>query len=198
MISTTGLMLETNRLFLRDFQQDDVKAVHEYAGDPRVAEHSSWGPLSLDETRKYVEAALNEQLNPIRQVFELGVVRKVDNRLIGTACFKVRSSINLEGEIGFTLRLDAWGQGYATEAARELIRFGFEKHRMHRLIAAASPLNIASQRVLEKVGMKREGHLRQNILQRGKWRDSILFSILADELVAEEGFDFRNGAANGI
>jgi ribosomal-protein-alanine N-acetyltransferase len=76
------------------------------------------------------------------------------------------------------LRRDYWGNGFGTEAAQAIVDFGFDVLGLHRIWATASPENLGSIRVLEKIGMIQEGILRQNLLVRGNWRDSVLFSIL--------------------
>jgi len=79
------------------------------------------------------------------------------------------------------MRPEYWSRGIGTEAAGALIRFGFEKLGLHRIIAKCDPMNMASWRVMEKTGMRREGRLRENVKIRGEWRDSLLYSILEHE-----------------
>ena len=85
---------------------------------------------------------------------------------------------NPEGWIGYSLNRKFWGQGYATEAAEALVKFGFGQLNLHRIFATCDPFNVASARVLEKAGMQREGHFRQHKWVKGKWRDSLLYAIL--------------------
>ena len=83
--------------------------------------------------------------------------------------------------MGYILSRDAWGHGYGTEAARRLVRFGFEIMKAHKIIATSAPENHASVRVLEKAGMTREGYLKEDVLVDGRWRDSILMAVLDHE-----------------
>ena len=83
--------------------------------------------------------------------------------------------------MGYVFRRDAWGNGYATEAAKALAASGFGQLGMHRIYAHCDVDNVASARVLEKAGMQREGLLRQHMLIRGRWRDSYLYAALEDE-----------------
>lgn len=71
-----------------------------------------------------------------------------------------------------------WSKGYATETAKALVEFGFKKLCLHRVFATCDPENTASARVLEKTGMKLEGHIREHKLVKGKWRDSLLYAII--------------------
>jgi RimJ/RimL family protein N-acetyltransferase len=86
-----------------------------------------------------------------------------------------------EGEVWYLLRPDLWGSGVVTEAARALVSVGFEELRLHRVWASCLPMNPASARVLEKLGFRREGYLRQNLRIHGVWQDSYLYAVLDTE-----------------
>ena len=74
---------------------------------------------------------------------------------------------------------DRAGSGYATEAAAAVLRFGFDTLGLHRIWATCRPENLGSSRVLEKIGMQREGHLRDHVMVRGAWQDSLLYAAIA-------------------
>ncbi len=105
--------------------------------------------------------------------------------LIGDATIGIGSVPNKRAEIGFTLRRDRWGAGLATEAAQLLLAFGFDQLGMHRIEATSHPDNVASIRVLEKIGMSLEGCIRDHLFVNGAWRDSLAFSILEPEWRAQ-------------
>jgi len=88
-------------------------------------------------------------------------------------------------ELGFGIRRDLWGQGLATEAARLIVDFGFQALGLHRVTAGHHPDNRASARVLHRLGMTREGRLRESLLAYGRWRDSIIYSVLEHEWTSE-------------
>jgi ribosomal-protein-alanine N-acetyltransferase len=87
------------------------------------------------------------------------------------------------GTFGYVLRKDYWGRGLATEAARAVLRLGFECLDLRRIIADCFVLNPASQRVLEKLGMRREGHFLQSIRKAGAWHDVYLYALLREEWI---------------
>ena len=89
------------------------------------------------------------------------------------------------GEIGYLLDLRYWGRGYATEAARAVLDFGFRELDLHRVYATCRPANVASIRVMEKLGMRREAHFRQHRWMKGAWQDSYLYAILDHEWKAQ-------------
>jgi RimJ/RimL family protein N-acetyltransferase len=86
-----------------------------------------------------------------------------------------------QGEIGFTFHPDHHGHGYATEASRELLRIGFEDYDLHRICGRLEPRNVASARVLEKLGMRREGLLLENEWVKGEWQSELIYAILDRE-----------------
>ena len=100
--------------------------------------------------------------------------------------FKMKSADAHEADIGYELDPPYWGHGYATEAARAIVRFGFTRLRLHRIWSWCIADNVGSARVLEKVGMRREGRLRENAYFKGRWWDTLLYGMLEDEWRASE------------
>lgn len=98
--------------------------------------------------------------------YVLGIVCRSTSRIIGNCSLHIRIAKNKEAELGYTFKREEWGNGYATESAAAMIEFGFQEPGLHRRFASTSPADSASQRVLEKLGMTREGLLRKNVLQQ--------------------------------
>ena len=133
------------------------------------------GPFSADQAREFVEkqAGLESE--------NLAVVLKDEQRLIGHMNFHPWFAPSTY-EIGWVFHPAYQGRGYATEAAQALLRYGFETLRFHRIVATCQPENPASFRVMEKLGMRREGHFRECILcPDGTWWDEYFYALLADE-----------------
>jgi len=147
----------------------------------------NWGPNTEEETKAFIQRALAEQKEKPRRKYTLGIVVRNENKLIGGCSIFVSNIDNREGWIGYCLNRHFWRKGYATETANALVEFGFDKLSLHRIFAICDPANKASAHVLEKIGMKREGHLRENIWAKGKWRDSLLYAILEHERVRARG-----------
>jgi len=99
-------------------------------------------------------------------------------RLIGSVAIGITSVQHRRGEIGFVFHRDVWSQGYATEAAQQLLQFGFDRLQLRRISATCHPDNHASAHVLEKAGLHYEGRMRSHLLVRGAWRDSLLYAAL--------------------
>ena len=152
-------MLRSQRLLLRDFRDDDFKAVHAYATDLDVVRYMTWGPNSEAETREFLERAQSHIENEPRVGFELAVIRGEPEELIGGIGLHVDGS---KAMLGYCFARSAWGQGFATEAARVLVDFGFRSQGLHRIWACCDPENAGSIRVLQKLGMRQEGHLKHD------------------------------------
>ncbi len=153
-------------------------AVHRYGSDAQICQYMPWGPNELEQTRAFLDTAIATQSAEPRSAFEIAITLRETGELIGGCGLRLRDRDNHSGDLGYALRRDQWANGYATEAAMALIRLGFEKLDMHRIWATCDVANAASARVLEKIGMQREGTLRENVWQRGAWRSSYLYAII--------------------
>ena len=173
--------LLTPRLILREFREDDLPSIQAYAQDPEVVRYMEWGPNTPDETRQFFELRLQDQRTWPRLAFSLAVEARAEGRMIGAVRLDVSDPANHSADMGYTFHREAWGQGFASEAARALAEVGFERLGLHRLWATCDVRNTGSAAVLEKLGMKREGTLRQHLWVRDGWRDSHLYAVLADD-----------------
>ncbi len=193
MSTQVKLPLQTERLLIRDLKESDWEAVHSYASDPEVTYYMPWEPHNSEQTTNFIQKALAMQQDQPRQNFELAVILKAQGQLIGVCGFRVSDLHNQEGWIGYCFNRHEWGQGYATEAVIALLALGFGQLSLHRIIATCDPANVASMRVLEKIGMYCEGHLRENKWVKGKWRDTLLYAILESEwrLKAKQDNSFK-------
>lgn len=176
-----SLPLETERLILREFEEADRKAVHVYASDPETVRFMTWGPNTEEQTQEFVARAIACRQDEPRRRFELAVIVKADGRLIGACSITVSDPDNRRGWIGYCYNREFWGQGYATEAARAIVGFGFEQLGLRRITATCDTENAASARVLKKAGMRREGLFREDERLRGKWRDTHSYAVLEGE-----------------
>src|SRR5262245_25103147 len=175
------MRLTTDRLLLREFVEADWEAVLGYQSDPLYLRYNPWTERTEADVRAFVGRFLANQQERPRTKFQLAVVVKAEGRLIGGCGVRVNDPDLREGNIGYELDSRYWGQGYATEAAREIVRFGFEELGLHRIWSWCVAENVGSARVLEKVGMRPEGYLREKEYYRGRWWDQLLFAILDHE-----------------
>src|SRR4051794_28588908 len=117
------LPITTERLILRDFLPSDWEAVHAYRSEIEVARHMFWVPNDEAGSRWYLNCVIAEQPKAPRMTWELAIVRRADNRLIGACDLTLETT--LIADLGYSLARDAWGQGYAFEAARAMVVAGF-------------------------------------------------------------------------
>ena len=173
-----GVALPTLRLTLRDLRDSDLERVHAYASDLEVVRYLDWGPNSVDDTRSFLALAQAAREASPRTAYHLALALRTDDQVIGGGRIEIRDAASGSGDLGYVLDRAHWGHGYATEAGRALLAFGFERLGLHRIWARCDVRNAASARVLEKLGMRREGLLRHDVRRKGEWHDSYLYAIL--------------------
>jgi [ribosomal protein S5]-alanine N-acetyltransferase len=172
--------LRTDRLLLRGFRDDDWTDVHIFGSDPEVVRFMEWGPNTPEQSRLHVRRSAAMAAVSPRLVFPYAIERLDDGRVIGSTELSMTSLDHRRAEMGYVLARDAWGQGYATEAAAAVLAFGFDKLGLRRIGATCDPDNHGSAHVLEKIGMTCEGRLRAYYLVRGEWRDRLMWAALRD------------------
>jgi RimJ/RimL family protein N-acetyltransferase len=179
----TNLGLETQRLILRDFREEDWHDVHQYVSDPEVVKYMPFGPNTEEDTKANMQRTFANQKEQPRVHYNFALVNKQNNKVIGGCELSIQNAENKEAMLGYLLNRKYWNQGYITEATRKVIAFGFDQLGLHRIIASCDPANTGSYRVMEKIGMQREGYLREERMFKGVWRDFLLYSILEKEWV---------------
>jgi ribosomal-protein-alanine N-acetyltransferase len=148
--------LETERLRLRPFNFDDEAAVFALASDPEIARFVRFeAHRTPADTRVFLELVAEHYRRG--DLFALAITLREDGRLIGSCGFVSQAPEQNAAEVGYWLGKPHWGKGYAVEAARELLRFGFVRMGLERVEAKCFLENHAGQRVIEKLGMNLEG-----------------------------------------
>jgi RimJ/RimL family protein N-acetyltransferase len=174
--------LETERLVLRPFEEGDLEDVYAMQSDAEVARWLYDEPRTLEETRAHLArkiaatgfAAEGDWLSA-------AVVERESGQCIGDLALHWVSEQHKTGEIGFIVNPAHQGRGYATEAARAVLAWGFDGMGFHRIIGRLEARNTASARVLEKLGMRREGLLVENEWVKGEWQSELVYAILEHE-----------------
>lgn len=175
------MMLMTERLLLREFVAGDWPAVLAYQSDPRYLRLYQWTERSAEDVRAFVQMFLDQQREQPRRKYQLAIELRGAGQLIGNCGIRKPGAGAQQAEIGYELAPDFWGHGYATEAARAILAFGFDELRLHRVSACCLAENSASAHVLEKLGLQIEGRLREQELINGCWHDTLLYGILEYE-----------------
>ena len=180
------MILATERLVLREFVENDWPAVLAYQQNPLYLRYYEWTERTPEGAREFVQMFLTQQQQVPRIKFQLACTLKTTGQLIGNCGIRLKSADAREGDIGYELDPRYWGQGYATEAARAIVQFGFAQLRLHRIWSWCIAENVGSARVLEKLGMRQEGRLRENEYFKGRWWDTLLYAILDYEWQAQQ------------
>lgn len=173
--------MATERLILREIKDSDWPDVLAYQSHPLYLRYYDWTGRTPEAVQEFVQMFLAQQQEQPRTKFQLAITLKSSPQLIGNCGVRLKSSSAFEGEIGYELSPEHWGHGYATEAARAIVAFGFTQLKLHRLRSRCIAENVGSARVLQKLGMRQEGRLRENEFFKGRWWDTLLFGILEDE-----------------
>jgi RimJ/RimL family protein N-acetyltransferase len=177
---------------LRWLEEGDVDALLAIFGDPAVMRYWSSPPLTdrraaeglLDEIRSYFER---------RELFQWGVALAEDDRLIGTCTLAWLHEESRRAELGFALGRAHWGRGYMSEAITALLDFAFGPMGLRRLEADIDPRNESSLRLVERLGFRREGLMRERWVTAGEVQDSVFFGLLSREWAARRA----DGASTG-
>jgi aminoglycoside 6'-N-acetyltransferase len=172
----------TERLLLRAFRPDDLDALHDIRTHPDVLRYLYWPPATVDEIRNVISQRLTmNRLTKENDYLVLAVERRDTGRMIGDVDLCWSSVAHRHAELGAILHPDAHGHGYAREASAALLDLAFLRMGLHRVSARTDSRNEASARLLRRLGMRQEGHLRQCVLYAGHWYDELVFGILAQE-----------------
>ena len=175
------MIIETPRLIRREFVVGDWPAVLAYQSDPRYLRLYAWTARSEADARAFVAGFVASQAVAPRRKYQLAITLRDGGELIGNCGIRLAESGVQVADLGYEISPEYWGRGYATEAARAMLDFGFGTLGLHRIWAECVPENAASRRVMEKLGMRREGRLRQTQRYKGRWWDTLVYGILEDE-----------------
>ncbi|MEX2271501.1 MAG: GNAT family protein [Vicinamibacterales bacterium] len=173
-------VLESARLALRPLGDEDVPALFGIFGDTEVTRFWSWPAFTdiaaaralLDDIRRHFAA---------RTLFQWGIELRATGEIIGTCTLFHIDEAHRRGEIGCAIARAHWGYGYASDALTTLLRFAFEQLDLHRIEADPDPQNVASIRLIERQGFKREGYLRERYFLNGEPQAALAYGLLRRE-----------------
>jgi RimJ/RimL family protein N-acetyltransferase len=176
------LALETERLLIRPLTDDDVDAMVAYRGDPEVCRYLPFAPQTAADIRAGVGRLFGSlSLEGESAGVPVGIVRRDDGLLIGDLVLFHLDAVSGTAEMGWVIRADVTGRGYATEACRALLDAAFRIYGVRRVVARIDADNPASARLAERLGMRLEAHLVENDWYKGRWADELDYAVLARE-----------------
>jgi len=179
--------VRTERLLLRPYAPADVDALYTYQRLPEVHRYLYTEPRSRSEVQSLVtERAGMGALTEAGQALTLVADLARTGELVGDCMLMWHSQEHQQGEVGYVFNPAYHGRGLATEAVGVLLRLGFEGLGLHRIAGRLDARNIASARVLERAGLRREAHLVENEFVKGEWTDEVIYAMLRSEWSARQ------------
>jgi ribosomal-protein-alanine N-acetyltransferase len=178
--SETLPTITAERIALRGLSEGDVRALYAIFSEPDVMRY--WSSLPLEDMAEASKLLAHIQDGFRRRaLFQWGVARRADDRVIGTCTLFHPDPDNRRAELGYALAREHWGNGYMQEALTALFNYAFGELNLHRLEADVDPRNASSIRTLEKLGFRQEGCLRERWLVGGSIQDSLFYGLLGSE-----------------
>ncbi|MTI30635.1 GNAT family N-acetyltransferase [Xanthovirga aplysinae] len=174
--------LFTSRLKISPIIESDIPDIHKMNSFEEVAEFNTIGiPVNIEETKKILTPLIEENSSNNKTNFGWTVRIKTSNEFIGEIGMHLAPHKFKMAEIHYSLLPKHWGNGYAIESVRRIINFGFDHLQLHRIEAGVATENTNSIKLLEKIGMKREGMKRKILPIREEWKDNYHYAILEND-----------------
>ncbi len=179
--------LTTERLVLGPFRPEDVPAIERLAGAREIADTtiSIPHPYTRADAERFITFQREAAARGDEAVF--GIRLGASGELLGCVSLRDIDRVHLQAELGYWIGVPYWGRGYATEAADAVVGYGFGTLGLNRIYAHHMARNPASGRVLERVGMRREGVLRQRVRKWGRFEDVVVYAVLRGDLASAPG-----------
>ena len=179
-----AIYFETPRLILRPFRDQDIIPFSSYRSDPEVAKYQGWDtPFTIEQAATFVREMKAKTQGEPSQWYQIAIELKSSGQMIGDCAFHCFADDPTQAEVGFTLARDVHGQGYGTEAVFRLLEYLFVDLNLHCVRANCDPKNIASIRLLQKVGMRHEGCFVESLWLKGEWVSEDWYGMLKREWV---------------
>jgi RimJ/RimL family protein N-acetyltransferase len=179
----TATFFQTLRLDARSFSRGDVPTFVGYRSDPEVARYQSWDDYTSADGTALLAAMQEARPGVPGQWYQFALEARSTGSLVGDLALKVDQQDPRLAEVGFTMAPAHQGMGYATEALQALLGFAFQSYGLHRIVAVTDTLNAPAAALLQRVGMRREGHFVENVFFKGAWGSEYLFAVLEREWV---------------
>ncbi|MEP6466429.1 MAG: GNAT family protein [Parafilimonas sp.] len=176
--------LFTTRLQLKELSLAELEKIHQLHSLPEIDEFNTSGiPGNIQTTELLLNEWIHQKNIISRTSYTFCIQLEKINEFVGLIALNLGKRNYKIAEVWYKIHPDYWKQGYATEALKNIIQFGFQNLGLHRIEAGCAVKNIASIKVLKKVGMQMEGCKRKILPIRGKWVDNYFYSILDTDLI---------------
>lgn len=175
----TPLFLKTDNLFIKPFEEKYLEAFTEYRSKPEVAKYQSWTSYCYQDAVALFESMNYSSFGKVGRWYQLAIILRKSGELVGDLA--VHFTDKEQVEIGYTISPIYQQKNIATEAVSAFLVYVFEELGKHRVIATTDTSNVASYRLLEKLGFRREAHFVKNVFFKGNWCDEYQYALLCSE-----------------
>lgn len=173
-------ILETEKLLIRPVKTYDAQGIYKYRADKETNKFQGWIPECENDVIEFINKT-SEEINTPQTWFQLVIIEKSSNKIVGDLGLHFYDDKNQQVEIGCTLAKSSQGKGYATEAVRIVISYLFSDFNKHRVVASIDPDNLPSIALFERLKFRKEAHFKESLFVNGKWLDDIIYAVLKKE-----------------
>lgn len=174
------MQLQTKRLTLRKTTFSDKEEIFAYRSDKKTNQFQGWIPDTLEDVSEFI-GKISRTFNIPGSWFQFVIIENSSGKLIGDLGVHFLEEGSKQAELGCTLNKNFQGYGYANEALTSAINSLFADLDLHRIFASIDPKNIASIKMMEKLGFRKEAHFKESLFLNGKWVDDVVYAILKKE-----------------
>lgn len=179
----TVIQIKSDRLFLRPIQMDDADSIFMYRSNADVNQYQGWIPVTIEDVHHFIANKVSPEINQPGTWFQFAIIKKDDNELIGDIGIHFVVSDGFQVELGCTLNQKYHGKGYAFEALTATINYLFDELGKRRIIASIDSRNQASIRLIERLGFRKKGLIKENSELNSEWVDDLVYALLKDEWI---------------
>ena len=180
-IQMDTIQINSDRLLLRPIQMEDADSIFLYRSNAEVNQYQGWIPKTISDVHDFIAQKVSPEINRPGTWFQFAIIKKDDNELIGDIGVHFLDSDDLQVELGCTLNQKYHGKGYAFEALTAIINYLFDELGKHRIIASIDSRNQASIRLIERLGFRKKGLVKENSELNGEWVDDLVYALLKEE-----------------
>lgn len=171
------MILETERLIIKPITIGDKDEIFEYRRDKETNKYQGWIPETIEDVEEFI-GNTSKQINVPETWFQLVIVFKETQKIVGDLGIHFIDPENGQAEIGCTLNKDYQNKGFATESVIKVIDYLFKELNKHRIIASIDPENKNSIRLVERIGFRKEAHFVESLFINGKWVDDLMYALI--------------------
>jgi RimJ/RimL family protein N-acetyltransferase len=173
--------LETDRLIVRHFEDGDLDAFVAYRNDPEISRYQSWDSISAPRAQAFIQEQKRLQPGEPGRWFHFALAARNGEQLAGDVGLQVLLADVRQAQVNISLAGEYQGRGLAAEALTAVLDFAFIQMDLHRVVAVTDAQNQPAVALLERLGLRREGHFIKNIWFKGAWADEYLYAVLQAE-----------------